>query len=78
MPFPIGESDSRTSISISKMSFVRNAVGKRDGIGGGTIVGGSKVSCSITNDVAFLENSAAGAGGAFVVANGTSFSREQA
>ena len=52
---------------------------KRYGIGGGAVLWEkSRVSCSITNDVAFLENSAARAGGALVVANGTNFSIEQA
>ena len=47
-------------------------MGKWDNIGGGASFGErSRVSCSITNDVAFLENLVAGARGALVVTNKT-------
>ena len=78
MAFPIGQSDSRTSISISKHIHCKECGGQGGWHWWLGILEGSRISCSITNDVAFLENSAAGPGGAFVVANGTNFSIEQA
>ena len=39
---------------------------------------GSGVSCSIANNIVFLQNLAAGVGGTLVVANGTNVSIEQA
>ena len=67
------------SINISNTSFVRKAVGKRDGIGSGALfLRGSGVSCSIANNIVFLQNLAAGVGGTLVVANKTNVSIEQA
>ena len=44
----------------------------------GIVFEGSGVSCSIANNIVFLQNLAAGVGGTLVVANGTNVSIEQA